>query len=831
MLHRLLCFCLLFAFSATTLGCKEDNEEGDQGTADGGSTKTCGKGLKLYKSACVPALDTCKDGEVPLIGGGCLAVGVVECTEGLKLPGAASCTRVGQPKTCPSGWSKVKGGWCEPAYATTKCAAGYKPVLGKSTCQQIRDCGSGTWGNIQATAKTLYVDPNAGGPIATGSQATPYTSINQALAKSWDGYHIALAAGTYNEDVNMNNKVTIEGRCPQMVTIKKASTTSYGTVDIFANGAVLKGVTVTGASTGIVIDRDVSATVEDVVVSGCPHSGILMFRRSALTLKNSLLQGNREFGFAQNGGKADISNTAILDSLPVLSSGKKGRGISATATSATDAPPEIKITDSLIRGNSGIGIQIRSMKATVTRTVVADTKPEPDKSGGFGIFAEQFSTAKKSTSLILSDVLVASSRSAGIYIQGTQVTADRLVVRDTTSSAKDGLNGQGVRITTGFILKNPSQLQLKDSVLSGNQSSGLLVISSDCDVERTLIMDTKPLAKGNVGGFGIATNMGFTPWSTRGSKVTVKDSILARNSDLGLNMSSARVTLERVLVKDTKGGTGIYPAGKMELGYGMSAYSAKEYAWKAETTITDSVFKKNHATGIKIGGSKATLTRTVIQDTQPGLDSKNVGYGLQVIHGVDKTPAEVTLDRCALQSNHAVGALVVGSKLSLKGTVIRNTKIRINKKDYGYGLMLMSPYDFTQASSLKMEDSMLIGNRETGLVVQSSGAVIDRSVIADTAKQETTGIFGDGIQVFPKESKLTLTSSLVTKSARAGILFDGAGGSVKGCTIASGQFSIALESGASPTLGDDNLYDGNKRNPVAFSMGLKTAPLPTVPKY
>ena len=823
---RLIPVCLLLLLGA----CDEDREEKNAPPADGGTTNPCGKGLKPYQSACVPALDVCKDGEVPLPGGGCKAVGVVECTGGLKLPGAASCTLVGQPATCPSGWSKVKGGWCEPAYAKTKCAAGYKPVLGKTTCQQIRDCGSGTWGDIKTTTKTIYVDGSNKG-TAIGTKAQPYATIYMAVKYARDGDHIAIAAGTYHEDVNLNYGVTLEGRCPQMVTIKQKSSNYYGAIDIFAKGVIIKGLTVTSDMYGIVIYKGSTAVIEEVVATGCGTIGIFVSDGAVGSIKNSLLHENHEAGLMMYKGKVDFTNTAILNNLPKKSTGEDGLGIVTTCTSTTDPAQQVTITDSLILGNTEFGIFLNTTRATLTRTVVADTKVRADKDYGIGIMAQVGQGATVGSKLQFTDVLVANNRDIGVYLQGSHAIADRLVIRDTDGSAKDNYSGQGIFLEPDHVVTKPSSLVLRDSVISGNRRAGISVISSDCEVLRSLILDTRIQLSTSDGGFGIATNMGETPRLDRQVTLTVKDSILARNSSTALNLCATKATLERVLVKDTKGGMTTNAGGQVQTGEGLLAYSDKQFTSKAETTITDSVFNKNRVNGVRIIGSKATITRTVIQDTQSGHKYKDIGYGLQMVRDIQDTPAEVDLIQSVLQGNHTVGAVVVGSKLTMKGSVIRNTLSDTSDTADGDGIVLMCPLNTSKSSSLTMEDSRLDNNRSVGLVVNNSEAVVDRSIIWSTQKQEADGLYGDGAQVFDKKGKLTMTRSWVDKSARSGILFSGGTGSVTNSVFSAGNFSIAMDNGATANIQESNLYHNNKRNPVAVDVGFDTAPLPKIPKY
>jgi len=51
--------------------------------------------------------------------------------------------------TCLPGWTRGKGGWCEPILPKGPCAKGTMEVIGEVACQPMGDCGSGTWGKIK----------------------------------------------------------------------------------------------------------------------------------------------------------------------------------------------------------------------------------------------------------------------------------------------------------------------------------------------------------------------------------------------------------------------------------------------------------------------------------------------------------------------------------------------------------------------------------------------------------------------------------------------------------------------------------------------------------
>jgi hypothetical protein len=128
------------------------------------------------------------------------------------------------------------------------------------------------------------------------------------------------------------------------------------------------------------------------------------------------------------------------------------------------------------------------------------------------------------------------------------------------------------------------------------------------------------------------------------------------------------------------------------------------------------------------------------------------------------------------------------------------------------------------------------GSRTAGITVWESTATIKRCVVSATRRQEKGDrYFGDGIAVFGKDhpAELTLSNSLVEKSARANLLFvDKAGGAVDGSAFTGAEDPVVLVGDASPKMGNDNTYRDNQDDRVLHEDSWKTAipplPLPTL---
>src|SRR6185295_6655525 len=102
-------------------------------------------------------------------------------------------------------------------------------------------CGSGTWGDIAVDASTQHVDQGYTGGASDGTAAHPWTSIKEAIQAAPKDGLVAIAAGTYAEDVEIYDRpVRLVGRCPAMVEVAGAGV-NFASLTVYdgADGSVV----------------------------------------------------------------------------------------------------------------------------------------------------------------------------------------------------------------------------------------------------------------------------------------------------------------------------------------------------------------------------------------------------------------------------------------------------------------------------------------------------------------------------------------------------------------------------------------------------------------
>jgi len=481
---------------------------------------------------------------------------------------------------------------------TGTCPTG--EVLDGETCVP-EACGVGTWGNLPVEGDTVYV---AAGGAGDGTAEQPFGSIQAALdlAGERGGGLVAVAAGTYLEPVIMgqdHDGVTLAGRCRELVTIDGSDSSVLPMVSLVGDeggvGVRVEGVRVLeGPRMGIWV-WGARATLERVDVTDNVGAGVLVGDRADVTLidvgvRGSVLgagadgrgievgggahlgatgctvAGNTTVGvIALNAGTTvDLVDTLVLDTAP-SPYGSGGGGVWAEDGAALSA------TGCVVRGNTQVGVAALGGGTTVhlADTVVQDTAPSPDGSGGLGIHVQEGAT------LVATGCTVEANTEVGVFAieDATTVELVDTVVTDT-APRPDGDQGWGIGVQDG------AALVATGCTVEESTGIGVFAVSEATNVQMvdTEVRDTR---RGLVTGFalGVFAQEGATlalrscavsgtegpgVYAVLGAHVSVTSTTLASNSFAGALVLEATVTLDDVTLTDTVpdaqwgGGFGVY---------------------------------------------------------------------------------------------------------------------------------------------------------------------------------------------------------------------------------------------------------------------------------
>jgi len=591
-------------------------------------------------------------------------------------------------------------------------------VIGKTKCQPIGDCGSGTWGNIKTGVNTVYVDQSYKGGNSDGSQSRPFLTINGALQRASPGDQVAVAAGAYSSPLSISEKVSLEGRCAQMVTI--TGTTDAVTFWDKADKSTLRGVTITSGGAGLVI-RAVQVTVEQVAVVNNEGLGIQVFRTpwtpSTLILRDSLVAGNRGKGIQLLSSNATIDRCVIRDTRERVTNKLYGEGISATTYPGMSFRSVLKLRDSLVAENRVTGIDLRSSDATIERSVIRETRPQAkDQSYGMGIVALVATGQTQGSDLGVLDSLLTGNRRYGIALYSSKAKIERSTIRETLAEALNGKQGLGIQVLKQSDLLGPSTLILQDSLVEKNRSVGVAVASSSVVLERSIVRETRPQEADNQLGQGISA----TTWGSQTGypEVTLRDCLITKNRLVGVDLKSASATLVRVVVRGT-----LEQASDSAGGLGIRASIAAGQTRNSQLTVRNSLVSSNRLGGVSIESSKAQFEQSVIRGSRSHAKDGAGGFGIQVTNAPGQNDGSHTaLSNMLIDDNQYMGILLTKSIGTLTRSIVRDTK-RDSRGLYGDGVVV------SMKSTLSAADSAVEGSARAGFLFHSSDGSVHRCLI------------------------------------------------------------------------------------------------------
>jgi hypothetical protein len=214
-----------------------------------------------------------------------------------------------------------------------------------------------------------------------------------------------------------------------------------------------------------------------------------------------------------------------------------------------------------------------------------------------------------------------------------------------------------------------------------------------------------------------------------GGGLDLEDVLVDGATGIGVTVrSSSSVTGRNVVVRGTRASPG------EDDGMGILV------AEGGRMDLERAALEDNMDAGIRVAysGTRVTLTRSVVSDTQPDADGDN-GIGLDAGLG-----PEVIFDAVALEGNHECGiqAHGEGTSVTLTGSVVRGTRPRMLNLTMGAGV------NVHYGALVTLERTLVEANLMAGVIpLQSGQAVLRDVVVRDTLPREFDDLFGRGINV------------------------------------------------------------------------------------
>lgn len=542
---------------------------------------SCPSPLVVAGERCVPALDACSESSIPKPGGGCAPVGVDRCE-----PGFAA-----------------EGGGCRAILPEAPCGPGEVALPGESSCHALAECGAGTWGDIPLQPDAIFVDASAAAD-GDGTKERPFRTIALAIGASTKragSPQIAIAAGTYVEQIVAPHPVRLFGRCPSLVELSAPDSSGSWA---FASGQDFEvhTLTVRGGDNG-----GISAV--GVALEGAPDPFVVRIDRVRAT-------GGRAFGFGASSGPR-IANVTVVDSLVedvedaglafvsahatvdrtvvrrIAASTKAGASGVIVSKGPKVSPGTVLVRRSLVE-HAPYGVSVLQGTVTVEGSLLRDLLRGEGVEGGAGAST----TGTKGTSLTVTGSVIERAQTAGVFGSGSSITLDRATIRDVVAVPETGV-AEGVQMVGG------GELLVRHSLVTGCKGIGVFVGDGTALVESSIVRGVGPRVGFGDFGAGIAAqcDRGSSTLSLR--DVWIDDTRVAGLQSNGATLDVASALITRVGAQEVDG----------LFGDGLAVQSAMRKSGElvvGRATVQQLVVREVARAGIGVFGAELDLGGSVL---------------------------------------------------------------------------------------------------------------------------------------------------------------------------------------------------------------------------
>ncbi len=649
--------------------------------------------------------------------------------------GESGCVPVGWTG-CPAGM-EADGFGCRPVQAELRCDAAERPALADPACAPVGDCAA------PLPAADLYVDP--AGP----TDATHFTTLRAAITAAAEGATIAVAAGTYQGAAEITRAVTIHGVCAAQVRI------TDGLAITGARGVVMRGVSLGGRQTGVLVRGGGELTLEDVVVREATGEGVrvlgagsaLSMARSVIRDVRSLASGARGRGLTvEEGGVARVTDSALL--------GCREAAAIAVGEGARIELAGVVITDSAASTSGQGGHAI----AAVTGGQISGERVAITRGGDIAVLSY-----RAPSRVVLDQLYVAESGGSAVRVEEgggavlsrfalVDATATGILVDDATSTASvsDGwiarvADDPGTGFSGGLTAIQTRHVRAERVAIEAVSVGVSALVDAEVEVRRSVLVG-RPAS---IGAFAEASTLRLSGTTLRdhpagggvaraGARLVVAESlVLGSESDpaqasSGLATEGSTLTVTRSAIL---GG----------LGFGVLATGTT-----AAARIVGSVVRGQRSSLQVVGqGVLGDAARLDLEDVWigyvEGLGLLATGQGALTrvtIAGVTSSRPQngaalalggvMRLRDVAVVDSQLAGAVFGAGQIDVDGLLVAGTTPNA-RGEFGHGLL-------GEGTTLRARHVELRGSAAAGVAMDASTAVLTRSLIV----KNTVGAHAQG---------------------------------------------------------------------------------------
>lgn len=665
----------------------------------------------------------------------------------------SDCVPVGVPWICPSGFVQ----------AATPTAPGRTVP---SCTPDPDDCGTDEYGGVSEAPTARFVN-GAAAKGGDGSRAKPFVTIAEGVAAAPAGGAVAIAAGTYVENIQITKPLLIAGRCAAQVIIQGPMLGPIVYVKHAAGSGkvTLRRLRITGEGNGVALVGAGDSRLERVAITAVSGTGLSASAGTFVLTRSLIAPFMSKGGMAPGGMGVEVVGSAHATIEEVRISSARQAGMFARGKEVVLEARSVLID----------GMRDHPTAVAGSKCLLADTAAQVDL-----------------RSLRCTDF---GQVGVALFGDGTHGVARGLLVDgapDLTGGAQSGL---GLQIVEG------AHLELYGARLSGNRGFGALVKNAGTTVKALglLIDGTRPL-DANTPGYGMGLYIGCR-LDLIGGRLT--DNRAAGLIALG---KGAVVHATNLQIDGTRSFAKTWPGLGLSLDLG------------AQMTLLGGTIANNEVSGMGVGsvGTSLVAAGMLLADTRPRQSDMAGGSG-----AIAQSGAALRLNGSTVRHNTYIGlGFERSGSAVMAGCLVEQTQVGVIDSEYGTAISA-----FEGEASLELIASRLANNATAGLSLhQTQGSVVD-SVIIDTVAANfvvedlnrkpgdkvDTVVMGDGIVALGTRP-LHVERCVVSTQPRAGLLIQGAmAAEVRRSRFTAGLWGIADQDGAELVL-VQTLLDHNTSN-------------------
>ncbi|MBI2390950.1 MAG: hypothetical protein HYV09_15270 [Deltaproteobacteria bacterium] len=736
----------------------------------------------------------CADGFQGDDRGGCVPVlPPASCADGsLAVPGDQACVAVGA-RTCPTGFVANGKGGCEALLPSATCADFEIATPGDASCRPLADCGPAPWGEVPTDAPVLYVDQAFAG-TSDGTSARPFRTVQAAIdAAGATATTVAIAGGTYVENLDVGKPVRLYGRCPSLVHLRAVDGVKAPAVRVRADAELHRlsvSAPATAAASAVQVS-DADALVERVFIHDVNAIGLraqFATRTTRVRVRDVTIARVAGLGAWIVGASLDAERLAVRDVTPLED---RGRGVEVASNAAQGS---LNLRSSVVERVYDAGVIVGGAQGEISATVVRDIAGSPKYLSGHGVEAT-VDDAGKAATLTLDGLLIERAHDAGLFVSGSQVTAARLTIRDSIAMG-DHLAGPGrcVGVQTFGSKGLPSYLLLRASSLDRCDDTGLFVAGSTVSMQEVVVRAIGRRSGARGTGRGVIARTSETTGAP--STVTLRRVLVAGSDGAGVLATGSSLTIDESEIRDvrpvaTDQGEGFCVVAQSTTGTGP-----------ATLTMTRSHVGSCDGAGVVVYGSSGVVRASWVHDIAPRPFAPGYGRGIEV--GPSKgssAPGELLVEDSVVERATEVGVLIAGSNARIERSVVRDVRPANAEAIYGAGVVVQLA---STPGTLELRSSLVDGARAVGVYAIASTATLHGTLVRDV-RAAPGALFGDGLSA--RGGALNVEGTLVRDVDRAGISVFGAKLSLAGSRLACAPLDIDVEPETTPVRTASTLED------------------------